>query len=749
MELLARRGPVRWSGAALPLMVSALLMSTLPALAAVPSAPTEVTATPGIGQATASWTAVADASSYTVTSSPGALTCTSPAPTTSCIVTGLAPATSYTFTVTATNSGGTSSASDPSAAVTTLAGIKVVALGDSVMSGFGYFAESSQDAFYTPPEMNVTDLPDCRPLFFSDATTTPPQIGANSSCSSNVTTRDRETPLPPDVPWAPDYGYWNQVAWSSQFAKAVNAALDPNLSDANVAASFRNFGISGSTAVNWAYDQITFRKAGDNTIYEGLDGVIKEYPDVITVTLGANPTLGQVLFGGGNACRFVSDFYTCFRNLILTNNTRTGLTSLYTDLLRGTAAKDSTILVTLYPTIIPAATLFTAGQLMIAVEALNDVIEESVDAAREFVPAEASRLLVTSAVFNSGLPPGNYSEFAPCFGPAARGSVGTDGPSNQSAATQAVFSVTRALFGWCKGTPYIISGDNGIHPNKTGYGVMAAAAKVTYDARSTATPPSFAAATPLSSVEVNTTYGPYRFTATGSPTPFFSLKEGALPPGMQLTTEGFLGGTPTATGTYSFKVRASNGVSAADAETSTLQIQVNAAPSPSSPDSSPPAVSPNATVTPPASVPPEVQNVPAEDTQLVAIETSPTSVSAAQMAALNPTHIAALPSSVLRQIPAAAFRGMTAAQVQSLTESQVGALRPSQVRALRPVTLRAMRPDEIRKLRPKAVANLRPAQLRLLRPKQLRALTTRQVKALKPAQVTQLARESRGNLLRR
>jgi len=739
--------------ALLLLMVfSVVVTAATPVLAAAPSAPTGVTATAGIGQATVSWTAVAGASSYTVTtsptSSPDARSCTSL--TTSCIVTGLASVTAYTFTVTATYSSETSPPSAASPSVTTEAGLKVVALGDSVMSGFGYFADSRSGTFYTPPQMSLADLPNCRPLFFVDSA---PQIGANSSCSANVTTADRTTPTPPDVPWAPDYGYWNQVAWSSQFAKAVNAALpSAQPTDANVAASFRNFGISGATAVNWASDQITFRKAGDNTIYEGLDGVIKEYPDIITVTLGANPTLSQVLFGEGNACRFVSDFYTCFRDLIIFNQTGSGLTTIYTELLDETDAKGSTIIVTLYPTIIPAVTLFTAEQLMIAVEALNDVIEESVDAARVAEPDEASRLLVTSPVFNSGLPPGGYSEYAPCFGRAALGLVGTDGPSNQSTATQAVFSVTRGLTGWCGGTAYIISGDSGIHPNATGYGVMAAAAKATFDARTTATTPSLGAASPPSSVDVNTSYGPFRFTATGTPAPFFSLKEGALPPGMQLSSGGYLGGTPSAIGTYSFKVLASNGVSATSAETPTLQIQVRAAPSPDQPGapvSSSPVAAPITVVTPTVPAAPSKEPVPTVDALLMAIESSPTSVSATQLAALNPAQIAALSSSVLRQIPAAAFRGMTTAQVQRLTDSQVGALRPSQVRALRPVTLRAMHPDEIRRLRPEAVANLRPEQLRLLRPKQLRALTARQVKALKPAQVTQLARESRDQLLRR
>jgi hypothetical protein len=86
-----------------------------------PGAPTGVSAVPGDGQATVSWTAPvsnggAAITGYTVTSSPGNFT--APATGTSAVVTGLTDGTPYTFTVTATNSIGTSPASVASAPVT-------------------------------------------------------------------------------------------------------------------------------------------------------------------------------------------------------------------------------------------------------------------------------------------------------------------------------------------------------------------------------------------------------------------------------------------------------------------------------------------------------------------------------------------------------------------------------------------------------------------------------------------------------
>jgi hypothetical protein len=83
--------------------------------AAVPGAPTGVSAVPGDGQATVSWTAPASdggnaITGYTVTSSPGGFTATTGG-TTSAVVIGLTDGTAYTFTVTATNAIGTGAAS--------------------------------------------------------------------------------------------------------------------------------------------------------------------------------------------------------------------------------------------------------------------------------------------------------------------------------------------------------------------------------------------------------------------------------------------------------------------------------------------------------------------------------------------------------------------------------------------------------------------------------------------------------------
>lgn len=96
---------------------------------AVPSAPTALVASPGVAQASVSFTPPVISggtpiTGYTATSSPGGFTGTgvsSPV-----IVTGLTNGTAYTFTVHATNSVGNSVESAPSSAVTPISGLNNV-----------------------------------------------------------------------------------------------------------------------------------------------------------------------------------------------------------------------------------------------------------------------------------------------------------------------------------------------------------------------------------------------------------------------------------------------------------------------------------------------------------------------------------------------------------------------------------------------------------------------------------------------
>ncbi len=91
-----------------------------------------------------------------------------------------------------------------------------------------------------------------------------------------------------------------------------------------------------------------------------------------------------------------------------------------------------------------------------------------------------------------------------------------------------------------------------------GVGTPAVSAPITITVAGASTPPEFINDTPPSSATVGTPYS-YTFTASGSPTPNFTVSSGSLPPGMSLQTlTGILSGTPTTPGTYNFQIQAAN-----------------------------------------------------------------------------------------------------------------------------------------------------------------------------------------------
>jgi len=82
-----------------------------------------------------------------------------------------------------------------------------------------------------------------------------------------------------------------------------------------------------------------------------------------------------------------------------------------------------------------------------------------------------------------------------------------------------------------------------------------------FSLNSSGAPPVLTADTPANALAINAPYS-YTFTATGDPSPTFAVASGSLPTGMTLSSAGVLSGTPTAAGTFTFTVSASNGVGA-------------------------------------------------------------------------------------------------------------------------------------------------------------------------------------------
>src|SRR5581483_3188941 len=141
--------------------------------AAGPSAPINLTATPGNGQVALTWQPPADTGGspiafYTVTASPGSFSRnTSDAATTSMTVTGLTNGTPYTFSVTATNSSGAGPAAtatatpqapppppSPSIAVNAFITLDVTAGGPNTtitVSGGSFFANQQMSIYWDTP----------------------------------------------------------------------------------------------------------------------------------------------------------------------------------------------------------------------------------------------------------------------------------------------------------------------------------------------------------------------------------------------------------------------------------------------------------------------------------------------------------------------------------------------------------------------------------------------------------------------
>ncbi|MBO9521583.1 MAG: carboxypeptidase regulatory-like domain-containing protein [Nocardioidaceae bacterium] len=99
--------------------------------------------------------------------------------------------------------------------------------------------------------------------------------------------------------------------------------------------------------------------------------------------------------------------------------------------------------------------------------------------------------------------------------------------------------------------------------------------------------PTVPAGTPPATGKVGTALAPTTFTSTGSPAPVFGLV-GALPDGVTLTEAGLLAGTPTAAGTFSYYVTATNPAGTATAGPFVLTVTSGDGPSdPATPPGTP------------------------------------------------------------------------------------------------------------------------------------------------------------------
>ena len=318
------------------------------------------------------------------------------------------------------------------------------AMGDSVSAGFGFMSDG------TP--MTSGQIFGCRP-----------PANLNNRCSSNSDNVPNSTA---DPEWSKDFGLGNNIAWSAQFANSIT----PNGNKVTAPDVFQNVAVTGSAPTDWL---------PGGPFNSQLQGIIKENPELVAMTLGANPLLSTILFGNGAKCgsegTTVAALQACiqpfFQQVDLTGN----LQKVYTALLNG--ADDSTVVAFQYSISDPWFTNFKNWQIETMIDFFNAQIATAVANTKQALPEEASRLiLIESQVepgnpqptklprFNIGLPPVSEQTWTATFD-CGTGQL-VDGPSHQSASTQ---SVIKNGAGFCSGDPWVISADTGIHPNAEGY----------------------------------------------------------------------------------------------------------------------------------------------------------------------------------------------------------------------------------------------------------------------------------------
>ena len=310
-------------------------------------------------------------------------------------------------------------------------GITVVAFGDSVTAGFGYFGATGKP-------MTIGQLIGCKP----GATT------LNDACSSNSSNRNSSVGSKPN--YLPDFGLSRNISWAAQWANEYGIT------------DYENYAVTGSAPADWLQG---------GQFHSTLQSIESQNPDYILMTLGANPLLDDVLFNIDTmGCALESDLFGDFRQCVLDAFVSVDLDSnmkqIFTDLVQNSTSQ---VILMGYPLTIPSSALaYSATQLEMMESLLNEVI------ASEAESVSTSRItVVTPPRFNVGIDmePLYESTYSCSF-------LGykVDGPSVQSTPTQDELEIDHPL-SFCPGpeigSPWVISGDTGIHPSAAGYFQMA------------------------------------------------------------------------------------------------------------------------------------------------------------------------------------------------------------------------------------------------------------------------------------
>ncbi|MBN8867781.1 MAG: hypothetical protein J0H98_09520 [Solirubrobacterales bacterium] len=309
--------------------------------------------------------------------------------------------------------------------------VSVVALGDSVTAGFGYFGSTGK-------QMSLSQLIDCRPgaTVFNDA------------CSSNSSGRNSSVGTKPA--YLSDFGLSRNISWAAQWANEYGIT------------DYANYAVTGSAPSDWL---------PGGQFASTLQSIEAQNPKYILLTMGANPLLSDVLFGVDNmGCALESDLFGDFRQCVLDAFAAVDLdqklNQLYASLVQNTSSK---IVVMQYHLAVPSTAIaYSATQLEAMTELLNEVIADEAD---QVSPGRITVVLPPRFDVGIDMEPLYPSKFSCSF-------LGfqVDGPSVQATISQDELEVDHPL-SFCSGPaigqPWIISGDTGIHPSAAGYFQMA------------------------------------------------------------------------------------------------------------------------------------------------------------------------------------------------------------------------------------------------------------------------------------
>ena len=322
--------------------------------------------------------------------------------------------------------------------------LRVRAFGDSVTAGYGFLGDGTQ--------WGVTDLLRCRP----------PAGQMNGRCSSN-SSLGPGAPAGPPV-FTPDFGLADNVSWAAQVATTLGTV------------DYANYAVTGSEPRQWMNLAAEPDQPDNGEYHDLLVRLESDDPDLVLMTLGANPLLADFVTGPQAACALFDDentqrqlFEDCIDGVIQDNLLAQRLIAVYLDVLAHT--NKARIVASRYYLAIPAITLFEEWQAQAMVDAVNAQVDTAVAAVKESGAAYAGRIsLADPPRFDSGWPGTGQDAGCGATPPA-------DGPSHQSLYAQMMLIARAGSAGFCASTePWTIDADTGIHPNRDGHAQLAASA---------------------------------------------------------------------------------------------------------------------------------------------------------------------------------------------------------------------------------------------------------------------------------